>query len=49
MTYSTLASIVKYPYESRLLCKPNKFGFFCTERDAFVRVAEELGLIPTTS
>ncbi len=46
MTYSTLASIVKYPYESRLLCKPNKFGFFCTERDAFVRVAEELGLIP---
>ena len=22
-----LASIVKYPYESRLWCKPNRFGF----------------------
>lgn len=44
MTYSMLASIVKYPYESRVALKPNKFGFFCTEADSFVRIAEELGL-----
>lgn len=45
MTYSTLASIVKYPYESSLAVKANKFGFFNSERDAFVKVAEEVGLI----
>lgn len=45
MTYSTLASIVKYPYESSLAVKANKFGFFTSERDAFVKVAEEVGLI----
>ncbi|MDE5838925.1 MAG: dNTP triphosphohydrolase, partial [Paramuribaculum sp.] len=28
MTYSTLASIVKYPYESTLAVDKNKFGFF---------------------
>ena len=45
MTYSTLASIVKYPYESTLAEKANKFGFFCTESEAFCRVADELGMI----
>ncbi len=44
MTYSMLASIVKYPYESRVALKPNKFGFFCTEAEAFVRIAGELGM-----
>ncbi len=44
MTYSTLASIVKYPFESSLATK-NKFGFFTSERDDFVKVATELGLI----
>lgn len=44
MTYSTLASIVKYPYESSLATK-GKFGFFSSERDDFVRVADELGMI----
>lgn len=43
MTYSTLASIVKYPFESQLATK-GKFGFFCSERDDFVRVADELGI-----
>ena len=43
MTYSTLASIVKYPFESRLAVK-NKFGFFTTERADFEKVAGELGL-----
>lgn len=44
MTYSTLASIVKYPYESSLSEK-GKFGFFVSEREDYVRVADELGLL----
>lgn len=44
MTYSTLASIVKYPYESALATK-GKFGFFTSERDDFERVARELGML----
>lgn len=45
MTYSTLASIVKYPFESTLATK-NKFGFFSSEKADFVKVATELGLTP---
>lgn len=44
MTYPTLASIVKYPFSSSL-AKKHKFGFFEAERDAFVKIADELGLI----
>lgn len=44
MTYSTLASIVKYPHESTLAAK-GKFGFFDSERDDFVKVADELGML----
>ncbi|MCM1068020.1 MAG: dNTP triphosphohydrolase [Muribaculaceae bacterium] len=44
MTYSTLASIVKYPFESVLSTK-GKFGFFNTERDDFALVADELGML----
>lgn len=43
MTYSTLASIAKYPFESSLATK-GKFGFFASEREDFVRVADELGM-----
>lgn len=46
MTYSMLASIVKYPYESRLAGRKNKFGFFSSERETFRRIAGELGLLP---
>lgn len=46
MTYSTLASIVKYPYESTLAGKRPKFGFFTSEKDDFRKVADELGLLP---
>ena len=46
LTYTTLASIVKYPYESMLTAKP-KFGFFQSEKEIFGRIAEELGLIRT--
>lgn len=43
MTYSTLASIVKYPFEARVATK-NKFGFFSTEKAYYEKVASELGL-----
>lgn len=45
MTYSTLASIVKYPYDSSLAGKRGKFGFFTSEQDDFIKVADELGLL----
>ncbi len=45
MTYSTLASIVKYPYEAILAGNKSKFGFFTSEKDDFVKVATELGMI----
>lgn len=45
MTYSTLAAIVKYPYESTLAVKANKFGFFQSEKDDFSTIANELGMI----
>lgn len=45
MTYSMLASIVKYPYESTLAVKKPKFGFFTSERDSFIKIAEELGML----
>ena len=44
LTYSTLASIVKYPFSSSLAGKKSKFGFFTTEEDSFRRIAEELGM-----
>lgn len=49
MTYSTLASIVKYPFESSLAGSVSKFGFFTTEKDDFGKIASELGLISTVS
>jgi dGTPase len=48
LTYTTLASIVKYPFESMLTNKP-KFGFFQSERAIFERIANELGLLQVSS
>ncbi|CCX62008.1 uncharacterized protein BN727_02725 [Bacteroides sp. CAG:598] len=45
LTYSTLASIVKYPFSSSLAGKKSKFGFFISEEGSFRRIAEELGMI----
>ena len=45
MTYSTIASIVKYPYASSAAGKKGKFGFFQTEQDIYQRLAEEMGLL----
>ena len=44
MTYSTLASIVKYPYPSILAGKKSKFGFFTSETDDYLKIVEELGI-----
>lgn len=43
LTYTMLASIVKYPYESILAKKP-KFGFFQSDKETFEEIATELGL-----
>lgn len=45
MTYSTLASVVKYPFASTLAGSHGKFGFFESEEDVFRRIADELGII----
>ena len=48
MTYSTLASIVKYPFPSYHATK-NKFGFFTSERSHYTTIADRLGIpmLPT--
>ena len=45
MTYSTLASIVKYPYASSAASKKGKFGFFQSEQEYYRRIADEMGII----
>ena len=44
MTYSMLASIVKYPYSSSAASRKGKFGFFCSERENYQKIADELGI-----
>jgi len=44
MTYSTTASIVKYPYASSAAGKKGKFGFFQSEQATYQRLAEEMGI-----
>ena len=43
MTYSTLASIVKYPFPSYYAAK-NKFGFFTSEYDNYRAIADHLDI-----
>ena len=45
MTYSTLASIVKYPFASSAAGKKGKFGFFNSEKDIYRKISDELGII----
>ena len=42
MTYTTLASIVKYPFSSSLAGTKSKFGFFVSEEESFQKIATEL-------
>lgn len=44
MTYSTLASIVKYPFTSEHAGKKGKFGFFASEEEIYRKVASQLGI-----
>lgn len=44
LTYSTLASIIKYPYPSSECLKKSKFGYFQAEADTFAKLKETLGL-----
>ena len=46
LTYSTLASIIKYPYASTQVTKKPKFGYFQSEEEAFQRVISRLGMDP---
>lgn len=45
MTYSMLASIVKYPFSSSLAGEHGKFGFFNSEKNDYRKIADELGII----
>ena len=45
MTYSTIASIVKYPYASSAASKKGKFGFFRSEQSTYQRIASEMGIM----
>ena len=44
MTYSMLASIVKYPFASCLAGSHGKFGFFASEAESYRKIADELGI-----
>ena len=44
MTYSTIASIVKYPFASSAASKKGKFGFFQSEQVTYQRIADEMGI-----
>jgi dGTPase len=44
LTYTMLASIVKYPYESVLSGKKEKFGFFQSEKTIYSEISNELDI-----
>ena len=44
MSYSTLASVVKYPFSAALAGDKPKMGFFTPERDTFLRIFDTLGI-----
>lgn len=47
LTYSTLASIVKYPFLATQT-KKQKFGYFLQEKEIYQKIADELGIPPMT-
>lgn len=49
LTYSTLASIIKYPYPSELAGKKGKFGYFQSEEETFKKIVTELGICHSNS
>ncbi len=45
MTYSMLASIVKYPFSSVKANDKGKFGFFTSEKEIYEYIATEMGIV----
>ena len=45
LTYSTLASIVKYPWAAIHIEGKKKFGFFDSEKESYKQIADELGIM----
>jgi putative dGTPase len=45
MTYTTLVSIVKYPFSSTKAGAHGKFGFFSSEEPVYRHIADDLGVI----
>ena len=45
MTYSTLASIVKYPHAAAACGAKKKFGFFASEQEYYRRIADAMGIL----
>ena len=46
LTYTTLAAIVKYPWSSARAPESGKFGYFQSERETYLDVANYLGILP---
>ncbi|MFP4041630.1 MAG: deoxyguanosinetriphosphate triphosphohydrolase [Bacteroidales bacterium] len=49
LTYTTLASLIKYPYASDFNPQKPKYGYFQSEKETFQSIADELGLIKLNS
>lgn len=48
LTYSTLASIVKYPYPATMAGRKQKFGYFLQDETTWNNLVEELGIVRQT-
>ena len=46
LTYTTLAAIVKYPWSSQRALESGKFGYFQSEQETYLDVANYLGIRP---
>lgn len=44
LTYTTLASLIKYPFGSEVNPQKAKYGFFQSEKDTFQGIMDQLGL-----
>ena len=44
LTYACLAAMIKYPFASTERTRKGKYGYFQSERDAFLSIAEATGL-----
>ncbi|MDA3780579.1 MAG: deoxyguanosinetriphosphate triphosphohydrolase [Bacteroidales bacterium] len=47
LTYSTIAALVKYPFSSINSFKKKKYGYFQTEINDYIKIAEELNIQAT--